>query len=391
MSVGRAHSAGPTRRRLLAAFGAGLLGSAVPAASRAQRGAPPIAVGAIRWDAWQSPGSATTRAVERSLSPARHRHRLPFFAQVGPGGAVTIDGGTQEVMDTEIALARRAGLDFWGFLAYPRESPMSAGLKLYLASERRNGLRFCILSELVQWGSAGDAMSQAAEWHIELLRHPDYQRVAGGRPLYFLGFLSDALVAERWGGVAALRAAVERFRARAIDADAGDPYIVLMARPEAAARFVPALGADAAGAYAIAGSDRAAPYASLAGLAERRWDDYAAAGLPVVPTVMSGWDRRPRIENPVPWEHWQRPGAGIDRYYEAPTPEELAAHLRRALDWIEAHPRQAAARAALIYAWNENDEGGWLVPTLPFDDARIDAVRGVLCAPARGAVPDGCH
>jgi hypothetical protein len=162
-----------------------------------------------------------------------------------------------------------------------------------------------------------------------------------------------------------------------------------MARPDPGARLARALGADALSAYAIAESDIAAPYARLARQAERRWDEYAATGLAVVPTVMSGWDRRPRIENPVSWEHWQRPGAGLDRYYQAPQPEELAAHLRRCLDWIEAHPRVGAARAALIYAWNENDEGGWLVPTLPFDDTRIEAVRHVLCSRSV-PLPPGC-
>jgi hypothetical protein len=384
--------AGLSRRRLLGGLGAGLLGAALPARLRAQQAErAPVVVGAIRWDAWQSAGSVPTRAVERSLSPQRYRHRLPFFARTGTDGSVVIDGGTQEVMDTEISLARRAGLDFWGFLGYPRESSMSAGLRLYLASTRRQGLRFCIVSELAQWGMAGQPVSPVVEWHLELLRHPDYQRVDGGRPLYFLGFLSDKLVAEKWGSLAVLRDAVERFRARAVAAGTSNPYIVVMARPDAAARLVPALGADAAGAYTIAGAQRAAPYGALARLAERRWDEYAVSGLQVVPTVMSGWDRRPRIENPVPWEHWQRPGAGMDRYYETPKPAELAAHLRRALDWIETRPRTAPARAALIYAWNENDEGGWLVPTLPFDDSRIEAVRGVLCAPSRGTVPQGCH
>lgn len=368
-----------TRRRLLGWLGGAAFAGAAPRGGRADPGAP-VAVGAIRWDAWQAPGSVPTQAVQRALTPPAWRHRLPFFARIGADGAVAIDGGTQEVMDAEIGLARRAGLGFWGFLGYPRDSSMSVGLKLYLASARRDGLRFCILSELVQWGFAAPDLSDVAAWHVELFGHPDYQRVAGGRPLYFLGFLSDRLIAERWGSVEGLRAAVARFRAAAIAAGSGDPFIVLMARPEDAARHVRALGADAASAYAIAGSEVAAPYAALAALVERRWDDYAAAGLQVVPTVMSGWDRRPRIENPVPWERWQRPGAGMDRYYEAPRPEELAAHLHRALEWIAARPEAASARAALIYAWNENDEGGWLVPTLPFDDSRIDAVRRVLCA-----------
>lgn len=379
------------RRRLLAGLGAGLLaGTALP---RAAPGMPspaaPIAVGAIRWDAWQAPGSPTTAAMERNLSPPQYRHRLPFFARLGPDGRAVIEGGTQEVMDREIALALRAGLSYWGFLGYPRESPMSAGLRLYLASARRAGLRFCMLAELAQWGSAGGRDAPVPDWHLELFRHLDYQRVKDGRPLYFLGFLSDRLIAERWGGTAALRAALDRFRARAPT----NPYVVLMARPDPGLRLATALGADAIGAYAIAEAEIAAPYAALARLAERRWDEYAAAGPEVVPTVMAGWDRRPRVENPVTWEHWQRPGAGMDRYYAPPRPEELAAHLRRGLDWIEAHPRAAAARAALIYAWNEHDEGGWLAPTLPFDDSRLEAVRRVLCAPGPAAAPlsAGCR
>ncbi len=34
----------------------------------------------------------------------------------------------------------------------------------------------------------------------------------------------------------------------------------------------------------------------------------------------------------------------------------------------------------LIYAWNENDEGGWLTPTLYDGNARLEAVRRVLKA-----------
>src|SRR5688572_13370642 len=98
--------AGLSRRRLLGGLGAGLLGAALPARLRAQQAErAPIVVGAIRWDAWQSAGSVPTRAVERSLSPQRYRHRLPFFARTGTGGSAVIDGGTQEVMDTEISLA----------------------------------------------------------------------------------------------------------------------------------------------------------------------------------------------------------------------------------------------------------------------------------------------
>lgn len=121
-----------------------------------------------------------------------------------------------------------------------------------------------------------------------------------------------------------------------------------------------------------------APYAALAGLAERRWEEVADTGVEVVPTAIAGWNPRPRVENPVPWEAWQRPGAGMDRFYHTGSAEEIAAHLRRCVDWVAAQPEVSPAGAALAYAWNENDEGGWLVPTLPFDDRRRTAVRRAL-------------
>lgn len=33
------------------------------------------------------------------------------------------------------------------------------------------------------------------------------------------------------------------------------------------------------------------------------------------------------------------------------------------MKWIVQNPITAEANTLLIYAWNENDEGGWLIPT----------------------------
>ncbi len=48
------------------------------------------------------------------------------------------------------------------------------------------------------------------------------------------------------------------------------------------------------------------------------------------------------------------------------------------LDWVARYPETAEANAILIYAWNEIDEGGWLVPTLAEGTARLDAIKKVL-------------
>jgi hypothetical protein len=356
------------RRALLASL------LATPAA-RAQ--AMPVSVGAIRWDAWYAPGSAPTEAVARALSPAPWRGRAPFFAEVPADGApVRLPPPSQAVMDRQIDLAARAGLDYWAFLSYPRGSSMSEGFRLYRASAARSRVKFCFVTELVRWGRAGQRSELFAE-HPPLLSDRDYQTV-GGRPLYILAFLSDAALAEDWGGIDGLRAAVVEFRARVRAFGAADPYLVIMTPvPDQARRWVPLLGADAVSAYAYQAGAAAAPYAALAGYAERAWAAHAALGVPVIPTAMTGWDRRPRVQNPVPWETWQRPGQGMDRYYAAPTPAELSAHAARAVAFAATQPH----RTALLYAWNEHDEGGWLVPTHPFDDSRLRALRGALCEP----------
>jgi hypothetical protein len=97
---------------------------------------------------------------------------------------------------------------------------------------------------------------------------------------------------------------------------------------------------------------------------------------------MTGWDRRPRIEHPVPWEASQKPGVGIDSYYQTATPPQIAAHVVDCLRWLSAHPASAPTETAVIYAWDEDDEGGWLIPTYDGtaggDTSRLDALRSVL-------------
>ena len=46
------------------------------------------------------------------------------------------------------------------------------------------------------------------------------------------------------------------------------------------------------------------------------------------------------------------------------TPDQLARHLQDAIAWTRANRDINPANAVLLYAWNENDEGGWLIPTL---------------------------
>ena len=360
---------------LLLAWLAALLLAQTPDGSR-RRGSlasPRPLAGAIRWDAWHGKRGVPGRAVEASLSPAKWHYRLPFFAKVVSESEVSIDGASQVVMDREIAYAAKAGLDYWAFVTYDESDPMSLGLQHFLASKHRLGLHFCQIVAY-QPGSYRDQIART----VRLMQNPAYQNVLDGRPLLYVAFFVQAQMLKAQDGPAGYRKMLDELRGLARAGGVGDPYIVAMDfDPARTAELRTQVGGDAIGAYATQNNETAAPYSALAAAAQRFWDRSKATGSNVVPIVMSGWDRRPRVERPVPWEK-QAPGAGLDKYYEAPTPMELAAHLERSLLWIQDNPDTCPAKVALIYAWNENDEGGWLAPTLDEGTARLDAIGRVL-------------
>lgn len=340
-----------------------------------------VTVGVIRWDAWHTPeegaahgrGGGPVKAMEESLNPHRYRHRAPFFARVDTNDTLRIDGYTQGIVDQEITFAKMGGIDYFAFLLYEENTSMSQGLSLYLSSARRRDVNFCAIA-------SANTFEGAAKWQagieriVRLMKEPGYQTVCGGRPLLYLFRLEENWVSA-WGGPEGARQLFGRLRAAVRAAGLGEPYLVSMqVSAEKAKRMADLIGADALSDYAQQKSGAGTPYEALAAHARAFWAACAGTGAAVVPLAMAGWDRRPRVEHPVPWETWQKPGIGLDSFYASPTPAELAEHIREAMDWSAAQPERSPAKTVLVYAWNEHDEGGWLCPTLGAD-GRPDAAR----------------
>ena len=276
--------------------------------------------------------------------------------------SVNSDATSQEIMDQEIRYASAAGIDYWAFLYYPQE-PLARGRELYLSSAYRNDVNWCAVLD----GNFLAAFDANLQDLVARFGESNYQKVLHGRPLVY--FLSDA-TADR----------VAKMRAKAAEAGLPDPYIVVMAwTAQGAASLKTAVGADAVSRYAT-GAMFGVPYSELADLETSLWSEYGAAAGQVIPTVTTGWDKRPRYDYPVPWEP---DFAGFkDNWVQQATPEEIAAHLRGAISWGTTHPANTPANNVLIYAWNEFDEGGWICPTLhELQDSgtplRLDAIAGV--------------
>lgn len=119
-------------------------------------------VGAVRWDAWHGPASEVGLTVEKTLAPKRWHYRLPFYAKVIGENAVEVRANTQAIMDQEIDHAGNAGLDYWAFVVYPEEYALSLGLKLYLSSEKKHRVNFC-LDLQGGWEARGGGQGLAGE------------------------------------------------------------------------------------------------------------------------------------------------------------------------------------------------------------------------------------
>lgn len=338
-----------------------------------------VSVGAIRWDAWHGrKEGAVGEVVEKTLSSPGFRSRSPFCSIDTGDGFLDINCSTPAAMEQEILYARSSGLSYWAFLKYPDDNPMSLSLKRYLASENQNIINFSlvltpksIFDSKYEHGINVVALGNFAA-------RPNFQRVLGGRPIFF--FLPEGGFLEQEGNIALTNGAFKYFRKYLLKSGQGNPYFVLMHfNAELGGRLVKRLGFDALSTYAIHGNGKGAPYNELTKDAYKFWDRAKASGSKFVPTAMAGWDRRPRVIRPVPWESGQvfRQDE-IEFFYQEPRPEELSEHVVEAMRWVKRNSVIAEANTVLVYAWNENDEGGWIIPTLGEGDGRVRALGAAI-------------
>jgi len=324
-------------------------------------------IGAIRWGGWFK-GSEWAD----NLDDPRWHDRLPFYARIDQGD-VQVLGDRQDVMSREIAFARRAGLSFWAFCYYDEGSPTfdayNYGLRRYLATPDVAPPAFSLILQ-------GSHLGEPSDWPSfvdRLVTHfgdPRYQRVEPGRPLLFM-YDVESVVAT-FGSDDEARAALDTLRARSLEHGLGAPYIVA----QNASAEGPDLGFDAFSAYTAHGFDgeRELPYSALMGANAAFWDREWLLGRAVIPLLNLGWDPRPRMDDPI----WDSAYGGVQSWYTPPTPDEITAHVRGGIRWVEQHAARDEQRVLLLYAWNEFDEGGVALPTLSEGAARIDAIRRAL-------------
>ncbi len=323
-----------------------------------------ITIGAIRWDAWFDD---TFNPYEDNLADVKWRNRLPFFATVD-STKVHVHGDSQDAVDQEIAFAKAGGIDYWAFLYYPAtirndgfdHDKMNRARRLYLASKYKRGLNFCLIISPRGHADKNNPDKEINEW-LQMVQEPNYQKVIGGRPLiYVMVWGVDLTIARMFGTAEMGQAYMDDLRRRIMATGQKNPYFVALAmKPSQGAAAVDSLHLDAIGAYTSFGGST---YNELCAAQTANWQGMKATGKKVVPNLSAGWGG---------------PRDGLGDIMQ-PAPAELADHVRSAFAWIKANPEPAEAKTMLIYAWNEVDEGGWLVPDKGQGTAKLDAIRSVV-------------
>lgn len=306
-------------------------------------------VGAIRWDAWYGHDSGDTSIlsqVEKSLSPAKYHFRAPFFAQVTDDNKIYIPEYTQEIFDKEMEYAKEAGISYFAYVWY--EGSMGKAHNFHKTSKYKNDVKMCVLFD-------GNAIGKdyARKEMAELLKDDCYMTVLGGRPLMYYFATSSNLTA--------IGEDIKYYRRLCEYLGIPEPYAVVMNR--SAGDHLKVYG-DAVSKYAPAASGGIA-FNELLQITYDSWETWRKTGAQIVPTMSAGWHNGTRYENQVSWGT-----VNEDDWVEYATADEIQAEVEYTLRYLQQDgvKEMSMANTALIYAWNEHDEGGWLCPTIAVDE-----------------------
>ena len=308
----------------------------VPDTQPSQTSGRPL-IGVIRWDWWADNFECTTKW----LSPNKYHYKAPFFAKETGKNSLHIDGDTQEIFDKELAYAQYAGLDYFAFDWYRGSGQLWNGVygaTLFKKSANKGNIKMAYILE---------PTSLAGEFNFENLKEmiadfgrADYQKI-NGRPLFFY-MTAPPLTPNQ---VAAINDTYIR-----LYPNQPLPYIVNAIQ-------VGVTEAKMNNGTGIAAWSQYTGY-SQDGDIEMR-ERYKQAGVKLIPTLTVGWHTSPIGEQPCGWYQ----NAPIEPEYRL-TGQALKNHLIDTINFVNNNPTICEANTILCYAWNENAEGGYIVPTI---------------------------
>ena len=324
---------------------------------------PAVMVGAYYFDGWNKQTAAYHLT---KLLATRFAYRRPIWGWYDD---------TEAIMRRQINLCADHDVAFWAFDWYYKTRANNNALHLYLKAPNRNRLKFCLnMCSPIPAGKWGNFCDRV----LTYFRQPTYLRLRG-QPLLIV--YDPGRLMRNLGGPAAVRGAFGQLRARAKKIGISGIQIAACTGPRSRQEmknFVRAgytflTAYNYRPVYNVLHS-KPEPYSALITHGQKIFDWFGRhSPLPYIPVITSGWDWRP-------WNRNHRPSTWFYR-----TPRDVEHFVRMGVRWIYHHhpdPLSPGARLLLIYAWNENGEGGWLTPTAVRGEAYLDAVqRAVATVP----------
>jgi hypothetical protein len=288
---------------------------------------------------------------------------------------------TIEIMQRQIDYAADHSIAFWAFdWYYPKgpdkKTPLNNALDLYLRASNHARLQFCLVAVNHPDYSIGpnDWGALTRIW-INLFRQPTYLRV-DGKPLLII--YAPWELQNAFGGVDGVRKAFASLRSEA--EHAGLPGVSIAGCADggmplgdlARSAYTLLTGYNYNSGYQNGGTGR--PFRELMQRSHRIFSQFAKyAPLPYAPVITTGWDLRP-------WEG-SLPAEKRSTWHPDRTPQLVEEFVLMGMRWLDEHPETATKeRLLLLYAWNENAEGGYLTPTEADGTAYLEAVQRAVCA-----------
>ena len=330
-----------------------------------------VCAGAYYFDGWTGKTGHLTRRLREEFAD-----RKPVWGWRDDSLAL-VEQQIDYVADHDLAFF---AFDWYWPESADKQTPLNTGLNLFLQAKNSQRLQFCLLV-----ANHGGFRIGPADWDavtdvwVRLFREPTHLKL-GGTPL--LIFFAPRELRQAFGSSAAVKAAFGRLDAKARAGGLEGVCIAACTAPAPADNpdYLTELKAEGYSCltgynyprYLTKGPDKIQPFSRLIEGHEQIWNRFAAdSPLPYIPVVTTGWDKRP----------WEDPASPATQavYYPDRTPVQVADFVARAVRWLNAHPdKTTQERILLLYAWNENGEGGYLTPTKGYGDAYLKAVSEAL-------------
>jgi len=332
--------------------------------AKAQKAKPNMKLGAYYFAGWAGKSPYDDGTPEHAWAKGMPTHFTKKLATEF-SGRTPVWGwrdDTPELMERQIDLAADNGITYFSFCWYWKDTkgPINVSaiekdskhIPMYMFMDAKNNSRmeYCLLianhrgAEII----GTEAWKQAADYWIEnYFKHPRYLK-SEGKPVVMI-FLPGG--ADKDGLAYLQEAAKKAGFPGVLVAGCGNSSVENGFQVQTVYNTKPTKGLNLTDIY---------PFKMLADWNISVWNSYNKPGMPYIPCVTAGWDRRP-------WEAKDGEGLGagsqVSAHFDRGTPGDLKKYMKSLVKWMDAHPDKTTKdRLAIIYAWNEIGEGGWLVP-----------------------------